>query len=519
MNSVLSINKIGFGLKVNNNENYDFSVGGNKVLCLNKRLVEIGVGTCVAFSACFIYNSSRIELTGTPLFSFAAVGLASVVTVCGCQGLQFLLLLSAVLQIKTKGFTDGIDLYSLFILYTYSLFSIGGAAVFAGGICGTLVGFSYLVKKYGSAYVNELLDYFNNQQNIISLGAIDVKNNLEYQCSLFGRDILCLKRAVLQLGYLFGLALSIHTVFSMKQQNADSFMMLPEVIMGMFAVYKTLGRKAYIIPLLLLIPVLVNPSSYGMSCAWGFIISLIIGKGVVLTGIGFSALALLSYLVKKPGNKKLTKLEQILSKLQDKKKVQEYEKSIKIQRLGIEARREEIRVRDSIMNEAVDVNLVEDYKPKSDIVARSDEGPKVKVKRRPNNLDVDQGKEKDKGDIASKDAGYSVELPKKYKVNLKNHETTWNQLFDITKSKPDHYTIEGKDIETLIAALGGEVKKGSKKKMNICFAGKTLGHYEESHATATKGYLTAKFANRVKIAIEKAIKSGYIDESIVKVIL
>ena len=109
-----------------------------------------------------------------------------------------------------------------------------------------------------------------------------------------------------------------------------------------------------------------------------------------------------------------------------------------------------------------------------------------------------------------------VEQKTKYKVNLSNNnKATWDMLFDTTKSRPEHLEIKGSGIENLIKGLGGGINKTPSKKIQIIFSGKMLGTYEVTHGGDKIGYLTSKYAQRVKEAIEKAVELGYIVKHVV----
>lgn len=504
--------------KINKNENHSFIIGGNEVLCLNKRLVEIGVGACVAFSVCTTYGS-KFNVDIRPLVGFAAVGLASILKVGGYRGLNILLLMSGIFQFKFHEYEfNGFTLSPTFLVFSTTVYLVGQVAILVSSICMLLIGLSYVVDKYGSEYMKELLDYFNNQQNRFSMGAVDIKNNLEYKFSILGRDILCLKKMVLNVGWVIGFALSLILLTNKLNEDPklskDPPMMLAEIVIGALVICRMLGEKMHFIPPLALLLSMYSFENYQFFCALGGLMGMIIGGGVIFTGIGFSAFALLSAFVKKSGNAKLIEIRSFINKLEDKKKIVGYDEDIKKQKAMLDKKREEVRKRNRFLDDGVRDDLMtgsNESGNKPEIVSKAE-----KIKSRP--VVKSRGKGKDKGKDKKQLKEPIVNLNKKYVVNLsgdKNNKT-WNRLFNNNKSQPDHYAIKGKRVGKLITALGGTTKPGRKNKINIYFSNQKLDNYEVHHEQ-NKGRLTSGFAQRVKNAIEKAITSGYIDESIVKV--
>jgi hypothetical protein len=252
----------------------------------------------------------------------------------------------------------------------------------------------------------------------------------------------------------------------------------------------------------------MNPSQYPRYYEMSELALTILGKAVFVVGVLFKVEELLlSYILR---HKQGMQIAKYLDSLKDKEKVRDYEVYIKDQKRLIEKRLEFIRNQGNV---SAEVESIGDEREIEDVEIREIKAEGRRLRKE------DKGKTSNlRKKVVNEKKVLDVEVKREYKVNLsgKACRTTWSQLFDITKSKPDNLVVQGSHVKTLIEALGGRVVLGNLNQ--IYFSGKYLGSYEVAHGGDRNGYLRSKFANRVKKAIEEAIESGYISESIVKVV-
>lgn len=411
-------NKTIIGIRENDNKNYNFFVGQQKVLCLNKRLIEVGIGACVAYSATNVYiNPILTELKDIP---YIAVGLASISSIAGREGLKFLLLTSSLFQMSPTmlpmHFTLIPTLISLAALSSF----IGEGLIIASSGCAFLIGLSFIIKQFGPKYLNTLLSHFNRQQNKVNMGVLEIKNNLEYQLSIFGRDILCLKKLVLQIGTILGfiLALSIETSFKGRTEGMLGILIH---MTGLLLTHKVLGNKIYLIPMLVITLTAFNPSMYSVYwSACEFLITTF-AEGIVLTGACFGAFGLISSLAKKSENQQIKKIGKYLDHLKDKQKIAEHEKYIKEQGLLIQKRREEIKAINNSLNAKPNTHSIEDLRSNStESDTKQINIPREKIKRKGKNQAANQS--------ASSAGKISTEAPTQIEISGNNCIFTFQKL-------------------------------------------------------------------------------------------
>ncbi len=410
---------------VNKHGNYSFSVRKSEVLCLNKRVVELGVGACVAFSTYTYMNNFN---TPRVLWHYSVLGLVGLCKISGYQGLRFLLLTSTIFRGGLgKASLLGLQLSPIISTYLNTLYLIGQALVLVTPASMLLIGSSFVISKCGGEFMNNLLNRFNNWQN--NVGFLEIKDDLDYQLTVIGRDILCLKKKVFQAAWVLGFILAFYMVFSNSSNFAiDSSSALLNIYFqifmgGVLAISKILGEKTWIISLFIEFLDILDPSSCKLYFAYGVMLLLVIGKATLMTGIGFGTFALLSSLVKKSGSEKLTNLKKFLNNLEDKKKVIEYERDLKSKRLALEKRREEIRVINSRINSEANTYPTEDLRSGSteSVHTKQDNVPRTKIKRTgPNN----QGASRSVSVAGKK----STEIPTQIEISINGCDYVFQQL-------------------------------------------------------------------------------------------
>lgn len=514
MNKISYINKFGFSIATNQNENYVFSLEKKKILCLNKRTVEVGIGACIATG---LINTWQTIIYSDLLHNqlYFTTGLITTLGMAGTKGVASLLLLSNIFQADTDIFiklgileSHEISLIPAMSAFLGLNFAIGQSAVLITSLSASAFCLALLIKKFGNKYINTILNSFNQQQNIFNTGVIELKDNLKYKLSILGQDIFCLKKIVLQIGSLIGCltALAIEASF---EGRVTELLSLANALVGLLTAYKILGDKIYIIiPTLIALFTFLTPSNYIVY--WSvceFLISTL-GEGMLLTGASFAAFNLLSNFAKKSKNHNLTKIGKYFdNKLIDHKKVIEHKKHIEDQKQYLQKRQEYINAQ-ILINSNSEINtLLDDSNSDSQESKNTQNTNTPKTNTKDKNTNQTNGKQNETKVILQ-----TIKTKKKYICNLNGKNlVTWNQLFNNNKSKPDNLTIKGTQIQNLITALGGNTKPGSKGKINVHFGGKKLDNYEVNRSNET---LTSGFANRVKKAIKEAIKSGYINTGI-----
>ncbi len=395
-----------FDLSVNKNENYSFSVRKREVLCLNKRVVEIGVGACVAFSTRIFFGSPTPE----SLLSYSAAGVVSVLTLGAYQELKFLSLVAVMIR---QSIFYGIEDMSV-IIATNILFplALAGRVAFAvGGISALVIGVSFVIKEFGGRYMNKLLNDFNNWQN--SLALLEIENNLNYKFTMLGRDILCLKNTVLFPGLALACVLANASIG--LDYSVDG-LLYPEVAIGTLTIFKIFGPKVYLVPLIAEFLGALNSSTYGISGYTLGYIALLTARTFMLAIIGFGTFALLSFLVKESGSEKLASLKRFLNSLEDKKKKMEYDKDLNNKRLMIERMRAEIRAANSCSTE-MNTGSIEDLRSHSEAQLSI---PRERIKREGKNLGASQSVS-----VAGKTA---IEVPTQIEISGNNRNFIFQKL-------------------------------------------------------------------------------------------
>lgn len=499
-----------FGVRVNNHDNCSFSILKQNVLCLNKRIIEVAAGGSLLFATWNLFNIP-LEVDFT-IKLCAAIGFLSFVKIAGYQGIFYLLLISSLLQINYD--IHSFDLQPTLMSFKAVSFIMGQSVVFVSGMCSLLTGLAFLIKKYGNNYTNQLLLNFNNQQNIATTGVIEIKDNLKYHFYLFGKDILCLKKIVLQLGSIVGLITSFLYETTFVEHTGGLWGILVFAA-GFYSIYRLFADKIYLIPLTIGLFTAINPNSYGLYWSTAEFIISTWGQGLIFMGIYFQALSLLSNLLKGSKNKQLIQLRNSLDSLKDKQKIRKTEQLIRNQKALIEQKRDFIKQQNAQHAITEEIDALWGEQP-----VKKEKGNYIKKDNKKTDIDSDKSKEKDQKNtpVVPKIAIPNV-AKKKYQVNLGGtNKTTWDLLFAHKKSKPEHGKIKGNDIETLIIALGGTVIPKSKSKQIFFNNNKKLGNYEVMHKGDMQHHLSSDYAERVKQAIEKAIESGYIDQNLVRVV-
>lgn len=515
-----TIAKLGcLNLRINEKENYSFSIRGQQFLCLNKRWIEIGTGAAVVASILRDFNNrvavmDPVNAKMAFVFDYIApigFGLCSFVKFADYKGLSWLLFGSALFN-NRPAYLNETEMEILFWSACSMSAIIGRGITQAMCLNTLLVSSSLLINQYGSQSINKMLKHFNDWQNTSVSGILDIKDNLKYQFSLLGKDVLCLNKTLLNAYFVLGCILT----FSYDLENKNFMRYNPGLlrtssmiagVCAIRAIFKNYSEYAVFI----LAIASINSLLLKTLCQ---VLLLEIGAGMIYGGTGLIVFALIAYLTKKLGNKQAI---QILNYLKDKKREKEYTQDIENQRKILENRKEEIKELNkkkhnaSEKSNAITTETAHTQAPKK----------KKRIKKINDSTDnnEDKGKDKDKSSIKSLSIKKTppVEIKKEYTTNLTGKKlTTWNQLFEITKSKPDHLVISATEIKKLIGALSGTIEK-SGKRYHIYFNNKNLGHYEITHGTDKAKLLTSGYAQNVKKAIEKALDSGYISENLVKV--
>ncbi len=530
MNKTSAISSNFLSFKINEKENYSFSTRGREFLCLNKRLVEIGIGTCLVavYLKGTTYEEGPLLLNRDFELNYAklvfifdymlpvGLGLYGLMKAFGYQGLSFLLLWSA-LQRSTKHVSDSQNPadfqtpkeFGVLLQAIGSAFATIGRSIMLVGCLGIfLVSSSFLINQYAWQSLCKMLAHFNNWQNVAVSGTLEIKNNLKYQISLFGRDVFCLNKTLLNTYFILCCLLTCAYDFENRNNTRSPIF---EEFLGIVGIsVAQIICKSYRHVFNIILSTICMTAEIQQIRTAAILIE--IGSGMLYGGIGLIIFTLLSYLIKKTDNKQGIK---ILNYLKDKKREAEYNQDIENQRKTIEQRNKEIsKKNDSRHNNPINENN-ESY---STEIKHTKPAPK-------NNKKIDQPTPKTQNKnitecvVIKKDP--LLETKKEYTTNLTgDHLKTWNQLFEITKSKPDHLTISSKKVINLITTLGGTITK-SGKRYHVYFGNKNLGSFEITHGKGkTKdkaGQLTADYAQNVKIAIESAIESGYISKNFVEV--
>ncbi len=402
---------IDFG--VNKNKNYNFCLNKNEIFCLNRRVVELGIGACLVYSRYTLGNfiNSSLALSN----SYAVLGVVGVFKAGGAQGVARLLLGGAIFHILMLNLTER-NLLTFIYLEYFMLAIIGRALFFASGITGLLIGLSLVIRKSGVKCTNKLLNYFNNWQN--KVGFLEVKDNIDYQFSVLGRDVFCLKKIVFQAVCVLNVALA----FLMASNGYGAvFPSHLGALASIFVIYNMLGEQLGTISFLLMESMLMLDFSLA---TYYYVLAMLffIGEGFLLTGTMFSAFALLSSLIKKSGSGKFTNLKKFLNNLEDKKKVIAYEKDLERKRLALEKRREEIKAINSRIDAGVGTYSTEDSR--FDFTERDDKKQvtflKVKVKRRGKDLGASQ--------TVSSVGKKSAEIPTQIEISVNGNTYTFQKL-------------------------------------------------------------------------------------------
>lgn len=525
MNKTSAISSNFLNLKINEQENYSFSTRGREFLCLNKRLVEIGIGTCVVASILKDFNfrvgviSLNFDLKLdyqklTFLFDYllpVGFGLSSLIKISNYEGLSWLLLASNLFQ-NRPSYLNETEFAVLFWSACSISATIGRGIMMAGYLTTSLLTSSFLINQYGWQSICQKLTHFNNWQNTAVSGILEIKDNFKYQVSLLGRDVLCLNKALLYTYFI----LSCFLTFSYHYENKEFALNYP-ILLRTSAFIAALSTAKIIFKnyskffTLMLTALCMTPSNAKILSQ---VLLSEIGSGMLYGGIGLIIFALFSYIIKKTDNKQAIK---ILNYLKDKKSEAEYKRDIENQRKILETRKEEINKRNNTRHNNP---LTENNEPYTTATEYSKHEPRIKISKK---IDKPTAKTQNKNTVKNTVIKKTpvIETNKEYIVNLtRDHLTTWNQLFEITKSKPDHLVIPASEIIKLITTLGGHITK-SGKYYHMHFGNKNLAHFEITHGkgkTKDKAEtLTAHYAQNIKEGIEKAIDSGYISEHFVKV--
>lgn len=322
------MNKL-IGFNVNRDGVYGLSVQGNEVLRLHKRIVQLGIGTCLAFTMGNFYNQE------TPISSswenqdryfYARAGIGCIIT--GLYEKKALAALSLISGLISG--LLGIYLESLEFAFTTNIVAlsvIGQSLIAAGSFFAFLFGLSLLIKKFGNEQLNRYLDSFNKLQDSIEKVVFG-----KYVFSFLNSEIFVIKKQIAIGMVLFFAAISADLDPS-KPYNpmASAF----NLLLGIGAIYQLNLYPVFLLALTTFWKILEKSENVsqlliflGMSCRN---YAKFVGQGTFLAGALFLTLAGLGLLAKKSGNKKIMQLaEYYAKKVKDPIKVKENQRMSRV---------------------------------------------------------------------------------------------------------------------------------------------------------------------------------------------
>ena len=347
------------------------------------------------------------------------------------------------------GFGKGVFLWLMgltisddFRLASYPSFLLGLSLILATSIGINFITFAFLIKKYGNDSLRSFLNYISNAKDRF-LFNIDL---LKINFSKFNKYILCLNSIVLK---------SIIIFCFFEEKSIIPYFYDDQLVMcylGFFMICKLLESKQY---LPLFISLAMNFSiitEEDGSNDWRrlrvitYSISMQICRATILCTFILGVISLLSFLITSSKRSKqennaisiVNILQKFLSKLQDAKKIEEYQKVLKFNKRNYIKDKESFFFKNIIITKMI-------------FSSYPCNGKKTKPKRPSSikNTSTDKDSSTDKKQKDQDGMGKStikpLSLNVKYKTHLNsNNQETWNFLFIL--QKPNQIILQLKGV-------------------------------------------------------------------------
>lgn len=502
------------------NGNYSISLtSGEKkeqILCLHNRVVQAVVGSSFAWTI-----SSLFEIEQTLLVTRTAVTLPNIL--CVITGGIALYQWNPQILLATLpiGFliTYIQDFVTAMVINGIGLFMIGKTLLLSGSFLAACFVTALLIRKFGNENLNNYLNLFNKQDFV----NLDVNRSGKYIISLINNEILSFRKKLV-VGVLF-FSTVICASFENKTMFAGSqYRHIFNILLGLYTIYAT-GIYKLLIPVWLIISWNIaeqeKDSILALLYPVGRNYAFHVGQGTIITGVFFAALAGLTFLAKKSNHKQTIEFTNYLDKLtKDPVKVKQTDEARK-------AAWNALMKQDSFTQDPI--KLIPDapeqtikLKQKESRSTHSTKTSSKMTKVAHANIEIQNRRAKEiQNKTSLQKFQESSEGQLMFQATLKEYgealsssrKETWDLLFDTTKTRPDHFALEGSDVASLIAAqpLNGKVvHKNDRHHIQFFNVNsqkwQTLDHYEVAHQ-GDRHYLTSHYAQNVKDAIEAMIWS------------
>lgn len=279
-----------------------------------------------------------IELDSITDF-YISTGLAGTFQFGGYEGFKLLALISC-----TQLISPGVYIYRMLTFFLELNYHIGYGISLAIFPLIFSVGSAFIIKKFGNTYTKTLLEFFNREQNKISMKSDEINCNINYYFNIYFGDILCLKKSILQISAL----LSLIALTSINHLFNEHLIYL---IIGVISLYCIAKDKIFLIPISAILTGAIDPK-YRFSIAYYYgTIMIKIGLYLTLTGIISGTFALFSSFIKNCENKKISSWwTKQLDKLEDQKKRKEYEDNLRVlqaKKIDLENERKRLEAKNS----------------------------------------------------------------------------------------------------------------------------------------------------------------------------